>query len=111
MGEKPQSCAGLGGRTTDVPEARAWENLRMSTPTLREHVDEFGRRLDRIGAAARSLRETTAGIHDGHAGGLLDALEVIDRDLMLALHDLEELREHTSREIRSVSAAADHPDL
>ena len=78
----------------------------MTERTLREHVDEFGTRLLRIGAASSTLRDLTAGVHDGHVpGALIELLDVIDRNLRLTAHDLDLLREHAERERRSFSGA------
>ena len=78
----------------------------MTERTLREHVDEFGTRLLRIGAAASTLRDLSTGIHDGHVpAALIDLLEVIDRDVLLTAHDLDVLRDHAERERRSLSGA------
>jgi hypothetical protein len=93
---------------TDATGFRFWDNRGMTERTLREHADEFGTRLLRIGAAASTLRDLAAGIHDGHAPhALLELLDAVDRDLLLTAHDLDELREHARREERSLSGAAD----
>lgn len=93
---------------TDAGGVRSWDNRCMTDRTLREHVDEFGSRLLRIGAASTTLRDLAAGIQDGHApGALLDLLDTVDRDLLLTAHDLDALREHARREARSLSGARD----
>jgi hypothetical protein len=62
--------------------------------TLREQTDEFSLRLARISASERALRELSACIHEsGSTAALLSLLERVDRDLVLAHHDLERLRD------------------
>jgi hypothetical protein len=81
--------------------------MTMTERTLREHVDEFGTRLLRIGAASTTLRDLATGIHDDRTPhALLELLEAVDRDLLLTAHDLDELREHARRELRSLSGAS-----
>jgi hypothetical protein len=79
-----------------------WDNLCM---TLREQTDEFSLRLGRIGATERTMRELSTCIHEtGSPAALVTVLERLDRDLVLARHDLERLRERAGEDVRSAVA-------
>ncbi len=75
----------------------------MTTETLRETVDELGRRLARIGAAASSLSHVSADIrHDVPPSDLLTLLQQIEHDLMLASSQLEIAHNRAKLEIDSL---------
>lgn len=65
------------------------------------------------GSRPRALpHERLAGavtVHGRHAD-LLNALVVVDRELMLASHDLDALRERATREARSMGPTGDRVD-
>jgi predicted hydrolase (HD superfamily) len=71
--------------------------------TLRETVDELGERLARIGASAAVLRSLAPDIrHDVPPRALVALLHDLDRDLVLASHELEALRERAALELSSI---------
>jgi hypothetical protein len=74
-----------------------------TTPTLRESVDDLGDRLMRIGAAASTLRHLSAQIRHGvPPSPLLTLLEVLERDITLASHQLDVVYERAAHELASL---------
>lgn len=72
-------------------------------PTLRENVDELGERLARIGAAAATLRNLAADIRSGvPPAALVKLTEDLNRDLMLASHELDAVHAHAVQELSSL---------
>lgn len=75
---------------------------READPTLREQTIHLVKRLDRIGAAADTPRTLVFEIrHDVPSGPTVALLETLDRDLVLALHELQ-VRERAARELASL---------
>jgi hypothetical protein len=75
------------------------------TATVRETLDELGRRLARIGAAASSLRNMSGDVRQGiPPADLLPLLKQIERDLMLATHQLK--LAHTSAQLERSTPCA-----
>jgi hypothetical protein len=76
-------------------------------PTLRENVDELGERLARIGASATILRNLAADIRHGvPPSALVKLTEDLDRDLMLASHELQAVH---ARAVLELSSLRDRP--
>lgn len=75
----------------------------MSQPaiaTVRESVDELGRRLARICAAASSLNSLSGDIrHGAPPADLMTLLSQIERELMLASHELQVARDRAKLEL------------
>ncbi len=72
-------------------------------PTLREQAIHLARRLDRIAAGATTLRALIFEIrHDVPPGPMAPLLDNLDRDIVLASHELEELRDRAARELASL---------
>ena len=77
-------------------------NAQPATTTLRETVDELGRRLARIGAAASSLENVAADIRSSlPPGDLLPLFQQIERDLKLAERQLDVARERAKVDVAS----------
>jgi hypothetical protein len=75
-----------------------------ASPTLRESLGELGTRLDRIGAAASTLRGVSGEIRHGVPPAmLLTQLEQLERDLALAALELSRVQERAAREMTSLS--------
>jgi hypothetical protein len=84
----------------------------MSTPTatVRETVDDLGRRLERLCAAASSLRSISADIRHGvPPADLMPLLEQIDRELMLATHHVGVARARAKLELDSLRRTDETP--
>ena len=76
---------------------------RNGDPTLREQTIHLLKRLDRVTAAATTLHALVFGIrHDIPPGPMVPLLDTLDRDLVLASHELERLRERAARELTSL---------
>jgi hypothetical protein len=74
-----------------------------SSPTLRESVDELGQRLARIGAAASMLHSLSAQIRHGiPPEALVKVTEDLERDLLLASTQLEQVHERAVLELSSL---------
>ena len=72
-------------------------------PTLREQAVHLVGRLDWIAAAATTLRALIFEIrHDIPPGPMAPLLDNLDHDIVLASHELEELRARAARELASV---------
>jgi hypothetical protein len=77
--------------------------MSTSTATVRETVDDLGRRLERVCAAASSLRSMSADIRYGvPPADLLSLLDQIDRELLLATHQVAVARERAKLELDSL---------
>ena len=73
-------------------------------PTLREQTVHLLKRLDRITAAATTLHAVVFSIrHDVPPEPMVPLLDTLDRDLVLASHELEQVRERAARELASLS--------
>ena len=74
----------------------------MSAPrplSLRDDVDELGERLSRVEAVAGTLRWLATDARPGvQHDALAPALNALERDLRLAIHDTEALRERLAEE-------------
>jgi len=76
----------------------------MSTTALHEQVDELGSRLAAIGALATAVHGTADRTRGGQVpDGLIDLLEKVERDLMLATHQLDLVRDHAALERSSLT--------
>jgi hypothetical protein len=74
-----------------------------SEPTLREQAIQLTKRLDRVTAAASTLRTLIFEIrHDVPPEPIIPLLETLDRDIVLASHELEQVRERAARELASM---------
>ena len=74
-----------------------------TTPSLRESVDHLEDRLARIGAAASTLHNLSTQIQRGiPPTALITVIEVLERDLTLAAHQLDVVHERASLELSSV---------
>jgi len=72
-------------------------------PTLREQTVHLAERLDRIAAAATTLRALIFEIrHDIPPEPMIPLLATLDRDLVLASHELERVSERAARELASL---------
>jgi hypothetical protein len=72
-------------------------------PTLREETVDLTERLDRIAAATSTLRALIFEIRHGvPPEPMVPLLEALDRDLVLAAHELEEVRGRVARELASL---------
>jgi hypothetical protein len=72
--------------------------------TVRETVDDLGRRLGRICAAASSLTSLSADIRRGvPPTDLMPFLEQLDRELMLASNQLTLVRERAKLELDALA--------
>ena len=79
----------------------------MSDTTLRDQLEQLQSRLARVGAAATTLREVAYRLDHGRAAqGLVDVLETLDRDLLLAAHDLDVAQRLAMREREALSGAS-----
>ncbi len=68
-------------------------------PGLRDEVDALRERLSRAEAAAGTLRWLATDARRGRSGNALaPALDALERDLRLAIHDTEALRERLAEE-------------
>jgi hypothetical protein len=85
IGVLPRRCAGYPGcDAAGVRPSFAVMSIQHETSTLRETVDELGRRLARIGTAASSLQNVAADIRHGvPPADLLPLFQQIERDLAL----------------------------
>lgn len=80
----------------------------MKERTLQQQVDAFASWLDRIGAVAPALHTLAGEISGGRIPpGLIARLEAVDRDLLLAAHELDLVRERAMREAASLGARHD----
>jgi hypothetical protein len=78
--------------------------MRPSAPTVRETVDDLERRLARICAAASSLKSLSPDIRHGvPPADLMPLLEQLERELMLASHQLEIVRDRAKLELDSLA--------
>jgi hypothetical protein len=78
-------------------------NPHASDPTLREQTIQLAERLDRIAAAATTLRALIFEIrHDVPPEPMVPLLAALDRDLVLASHELEQVSERAARELASL---------
>jgi hypothetical protein len=76
---------------------------RSGNPTLREQTVHLVERLDRISAAAVTLRALVFEIrHDVPPEPMVPLLDALDRDILLASHELEQVRERAARELASL---------
>ena len=83
----------------------------MSDGTLTDQLERLESRLARIGAAAITLREIGRRLDDGRTSpALIDVLGTLDRDLLLAAHDLDEAQRLAMREVESLSGAPERVD-
>ena len=83
----------------------------MSDDALRGHIERLEWRVARIDAAAVTLREIASRLGDGGSPqAVVDALETLDRDLLLAAHDLDEAQRAAMRELASLSGASERAD-
>ena len=72
-------------------------------PTLREQAIDLTERLDRIAAAATTLRALIFEIrHDVPPEPIVPLLETMDRELVLASQELERVRDRAARELASL---------
>jgi hypothetical protein len=77
--------------------------MSASEPTVRETVDDLGRRLARVCAAASSLNSMSGDIRHGvPPADLMPLLEQIDRELMLASNQLAIARDRAKLELTSL---------
>jgi hypothetical protein len=78
--------------------------MTTSVPTVRETVDDLARRLTRICAAASSLESLSADIRPGVPPmDLMTFLGQLERELMLASHQLEIVRDRAKPELDSLT--------
>ena len=97
--------------TTDAPADLLWDNTPMHETMLRDHLEQLLSRLDRVGAATTMLRELSRRLDEGHAPlALVDVLETLDRDLLLAAHDLDDTQRQAMRETESLSGASERTE-
>jgi hypothetical protein len=77
----------------------------MSTIALHEQVDELGSRLIAIGALATAVHGAADRTRDGQvSGGLVDLLDKVERELVVATHQLDLVRDHAALERSSPGA-------
>jgi hypothetical protein len=80
--------------------------MGMSEMRLPEQVEAFAGRLERIGVVAPELRALAAEVSHGRIpSGLIARLEEVDRDLLLAGHELDLVLERAMLERASLSGA------
>jgi hypothetical protein len=78
--------------------------MSPSAPTVRETVDDLARRLARVCAAATSLNSLSADIRQGvPPADLMAFLEQLERELMLATHQLAIVRDRAKLELESLA--------
>ena len=78
--------------------------MSPSDHTVRETVDDLSRRLARICAAASSLNSLSADVRHGvPPADLMPFLEQLERELMLASHQLEIVRDRAKLELDSLA--------
>jgi hypothetical protein len=78
--------------------------MTPSTPTVRETVDDLARRLSRVCAASSSLKSLSADIRHGvPPADLMSFLEQLERELMLASHQLDIVRDRAKLELESLA--------
>jgi hypothetical protein len=78
--------------------------MTTTAPTVRETVDDLARRLGRICAAASSLNSLSADIRHGvPPADLMTFLEQLERELMLASHQLTTVRARAKLELDSLA--------
>ena len=70
---------------------------RAHTDTPREIVHALLTRLDRIAAAAETLRAMTDHTHGEHSPSLPPLLKSLERDLRFASHDIDRLHGSLTR--------------
>jgi hypothetical protein len=81
-----------------------------ATATVRELVDELGRRLARIGAAASSLHSMSADLRRGvPPTDVMVLLRQIERELALASQQLELVEDRAARQIDALTPQGDTP--
>jgi hypothetical protein len=70
-------------------------------PSVRDAADALGIRLARIGAAAATLRGLTDDLREGSSlDALMSALDVVERDIVLASRQLLIVRQAASEQGR-----------
>lgn len=79
----------------------------MSTTALHEQIDELGSRLAAVGSMAATVHRLAADTRGGQVpDGLVDVLDDLERDLTLASHEIDVVRDHAALERASLGDSA-----
>ena len=71
----------------------------MSTTALHEQIDKLGSRLAAIGSMAATVHRMAAQARGGRVpDGLLDVLGDLERDLAIATHEIDVVRDQATLE-------------